>query len=109
VPSIAAGNHGFVGIVSTPPQTPRSTTSSVNGVKRDASESENERGEAGPEKKKRRVAPTPVGSSLDNYLLNLACVGFCCEFGLRKFASNKAMGQHQNLALALGVLVLGLG
>jgi chromatin assembly factor 1 subunit B len=66
VPSIAAGNHGFVGIVSTPPQTPRSTTSSVNGVKRDASESENERGEAGPEKKKRRVAPTPVGSSLDN-------------------------------------------
>jgi chromatin assembly factor 1 subunit B len=44
--------------MTTPPQTPRSTTSSVSGVKREAGESEKE--DAGPEKKKRRVAPTLV-------------------------------------------------
>jgi chromatin assembly factor 1 subunit B len=48
--------------MTTPPQTPRSTTSSVSGVKRDASESEKEDvvGVAG-ERKKRRIAPTLVG------------------------------------------------
>jgi chromatin assembly factor 1 subunit B len=66
VPSIAAGSHGFVSSVNTPPQTPRSTTSSVSGVKRDASESENERAERGPEKKKRRIAPTKVSLGLDS-------------------------------------------
>lgn len=65
VPSIAAGNHGFVSSVNTPPQTPRSTTGSVSGLKRDASESENERSEGGPGKKKRRIAPTPIGSNID--------------------------------------------
>jgi chromatin assembly factor 1 subunit B len=45
--------------MTTPPQTPRSNTGSVSGVKRagDASESDNE----GGEKKKRRIAPTLVG------------------------------------------------
>ena len=46
--------------MTTPPQTPRSTTSSVSGVavgvKREAFDSEME-----PEKKKRRIAPTLVG------------------------------------------------
>jgi chromatin assembly factor 1 subunit B len=64
IPGISAGNVGL-GLVSgvpmnTPPQTPRSTTSSVSGVKRDASESEREDG--GQEKKKRRIAPTLVGA-----------------------------------------------
>jgi chromatin assembly factor 1 subunit B len=44
--------------MTTPPQTPRSATSSVSGVKRDASESEKEDG--GHEKKKRRIAPSLV-------------------------------------------------
>jgi chromatin assembly factor 1 subunit B len=51
--------------MTTPPQTPRSTTSSVSGVKRDASESESgEKDDAslGGEKKKRRIAPTLVGA-----------------------------------------------
>ena len=51
-PSVVAG---FVPI-STPPQTPQSTTSSVSGVKREASESDLDTREG--EKKKRRVAPT---------------------------------------------------
>lgn len=60
LPGIAAGNVSFTGMpMTTPPQTPRSTTSSVSGIKREASE--NEREEIGGEKKKRRVAPTPVG------------------------------------------------
>jgi chromatin assembly factor 1 subunit B len=64
IPGISAGNVGL-GFVSgvpmtTPPQTPRSTTSSVSGVKRDASESEKEDG--GHERKKRRIAPTLVGT-----------------------------------------------
>lgn len=67
VPSIAAGSHGFIHSVHTPPQTPRSAASSVNGmgVKRDASESESERaagGTGGPEKKKRRIAPTNISA-----------------------------------------------
>jgi len=64
LPGIVAGNTGL-GFMSsipmtTPPQTPRSTTSSVGGVKRDASESEREDG--GQDKKKRRIAPTLVSS-----------------------------------------------
>jgi chromatin assembly factor 1 subunit B len=47
--------------MTTPPQTPRSTTSSVSGVKREAGDSERE--DSGHEKKKRRVAPTLVGES----------------------------------------------
>lgn len=65
VPSIGAGNASFVGSfnhggipMSTPPQTPRSTASSVSGIKREASESETDL----PDKKKRRIAPTPVGA-----------------------------------------------
>jgi len=51
--------------MTTPPQTPRSATSSVSGVKRDASESEREDagangGGQGQEKKRRRIAPTLV-------------------------------------------------
>jgi chromatin assembly factor 1 subunit B len=69
LPTIAAGG-GTVSFMTgmpmtTPPQTPRSTTSSVSGVKRDASESESgdkEEGPQGGEKKRRRIAPTPVGS-----------------------------------------------
>lgn len=62
LPGVVAGTTGL-GFVSgvpltTPPQTPRSTTSSVSGVKRDASESERE--DSGHEKKKRRIAPTLV-------------------------------------------------
>jgi chromatin assembly factor 1 subunit B len=49
--------------MTTPPQTPRSTTSSVSGVKRDASESEKEDGAGGGEKKRRRIAPTLVGEN----------------------------------------------
>lgn len=58
LPGVVAGGAGFVSGVpmTTPPQTPRSTTSSVSGVKRDASESEKE--DNGQEKKKRRIAPT---------------------------------------------------
>ena len=61
VPGISASNMGFISGVpmTTPPQTPRSTTSSVSGIKRDASESEKEDG--GHEKKRRRIAPTLVG------------------------------------------------
>lgn len=62
IPGVTAGNvgAGFVSGVpmTTPPQTPRSATSSVSGVKRDASESEKEDG--GHEKKKRRIAPSLV-------------------------------------------------
>jgi chromatin assembly factor 1 subunit B len=47
--------------MTTPPQTPRSATSSVSGIKRDASESEKEDGLMGGEKKRRRIAPTLVG------------------------------------------------
>ncbi len=47
--------------MTTPPQTPRSATSSVSGVKRDASESEKEDNGAGGDKKRRKIAPTPVG------------------------------------------------
>ncbi|PBP26800.1 WD domain-containing protein [Diplocarpon rosae] len=56
----AGGNVGFVsGIpMSTPPQTPRSTSGSGSGRKRDASESEREDGRQA--RKKRRVAPTLV-------------------------------------------------
>jgi chromatin assembly factor 1 subunit B len=66
VPSITASSHGFVSSVNTPPQTPRSAASSVSGLKRDASESENERGDGGPEKKKRRIAPTNISSGFDS-------------------------------------------
>jgi chromatin assembly factor 1 subunit B len=62
VPGIGASNislHSGIPI-STPPHTPRSATSSVSNLKRDASESETEKGDAGREKKKRRLAPTPV-------------------------------------------------
>jgi chromatin assembly factor 1 subunit B len=64
LPGVVAGATGL-GFVSgvpmtTPPQTPRSTTSSISGIKRDASESEKE--DNGPEKKKRRIAPTLLGS-----------------------------------------------
>ncbi|KAG0645558.1 putative WD repeat-containing [Hyphodiscus hymeniophilus] len=64
IPGVTASNVGlgFVSGVpmSTPPQTPRSATSSVSGVKRDASESEKEDG--AHEKKKRRIAPSLVGA-----------------------------------------------
>lgn len=62
MPSIAAGNISFMNgmPMTTPPQTPRSTTSSVSGIKRDASESEKEDGALGGEKKRRRIAPTLV-------------------------------------------------
>ncbi|KAH8816371.1 WD40-repeat-containing domain protein [Xylogone sp. PMI_703] len=69
LPSISAtpsssNSTGFVsGVpINTPPQTPRSTASSVSaaGVKREASESEKEDG--GQEKKRRRVAPTLVST-----------------------------------------------
>ncbi|KAH6672199.1 WD40-repeat-containing domain protein [Halenospora varia] len=62
LPGIAAGNSFMTGLpMTTPPQTPRSTTSSVSGVKRDATESGTE--DAGGEKKKRRIAPTLVPES----------------------------------------------
>jgi chromatin assembly factor 1 subunit B len=63
VPSITAATSSFATTLSmtTPPETPRSTASSVSGVKRDASESEKEDiGQAQPIKK-RRIAPTLVG------------------------------------------------
>lgn len=65
VPGIAAANIASGLPMSTPPQTPQSTTSSVVGIKRlgDASESEKEDTGAGPEKKKRRIAPTQISSS----------------------------------------------
>lgn len=66
VPSVTASGSGSGRIVpagvSTPPQTPRSTTSSVAGTKRDAagaSESEDNCGE-GSKSKRRRIAPTVV-------------------------------------------------
>ncbi|KAK6833619.1 hypothetical protein PG987_008313 [Apiospora arundinis] len=69
VPSIAATSSGKVtGVpMTTPPETPRpssSTTASaaVTGVKRDASESENDAG-TGSQPKKRRIAPTLVKDS----------------------------------------------
>lgn len=60
VPGVTAGSISFVsGIpMSTPPQTPGSTSGSVSGMKRDASESEREDGSQ--DKKRRRIAPTPV-------------------------------------------------
>lgn len=60
VPGVTAGSVGFVsGIpMSTPPQTPGSTSGSISGMKRDASESEREDGSQ--DKKRRRIAPTPV-------------------------------------------------
>jgi chromatin assembly factor 1 subunit B len=69
IPGIAQGNVSFMtGIpMTTPPQTPRSTASSVVGGKRDRDASESEReGEDGVRggenaKKKRRIAPTLVG------------------------------------------------
>lgn len=65
VPGIAAANTTSGVPMTTPPQTPRSTTGSVVGVKRpgDVSESEKEDTGAGPEKKKRRIAPTQVLST----------------------------------------------
>lgn len=59
VPGIAAANSGKVtGVpITTPPETPRSTTGSVAGNKREASESEKEDVK---EPKKRRIAPTLV-------------------------------------------------
>lgn len=65
LPTIAAGHVSFISgmPMTTPPQTPRSTTSSVSGVKRDASESEKEDGSQGGEKKRRRIAPTLVGGT----------------------------------------------
>ncbi|KAM0242893.1 hypothetical protein ACHAP5_007146 [Fusarium lateritium] len=59
VPSISATNTGKVtGVpLTTPPETPRSTTGSVAGTKRDASEGEKEEIK---EPKKRRIAPTLV-------------------------------------------------
>ncbi|KEZ42259.1 Uncharacterized protein SAPIO_CDS6117 [Scedosporium apiospermum] len=58
VPGIVATNSGKVtGVpITTPPETPRNT-STVAGVKRDASEAERDEVK---EPKKRRVAPTPV-------------------------------------------------
>lgn len=60
-PTAGAG-AGFLSNIpmATPPQTPRSTSGSVSGVKRAGDASESER-EDGGEKKKRRVAPTLVG------------------------------------------------
>jgi chromatin assembly factor 1 subunit B len=64
IPSIAAGAGGNISFMNaTPPQTPRSTTGSVSGVKRDASESEKEDNSQGNEKKRRRIAPTLVGEN----------------------------------------------
>ncbi|RAL62077.1 hypothetical protein DID88_002563 [Monilinia fructigena] len=65
VPGIAAANIVSGVPMTTPPQTPRSTASSVAGIKRpgDASESEKEETRAGHEKKKRRIAPTQISSS----------------------------------------------
>lgn len=61
LPGPVAGTAGLGFLpMNTPPQTPRSTTSSVSGMKRDASESEQE--DVGQEKKKRRIAPTLVPS-----------------------------------------------
>ena len=62
VPSITAATSSFTTLpMTTPPETPRSTASSVSGVKRDASESEKEDvGQTQPIKK-RRIAPTLVG------------------------------------------------
>jgi chromatin assembly factor 1 subunit B len=57
LPSIAAAKSSVVPMT-TPPQTPQSTTGSVSGLKRDASESEREDG--GNEKKKRRIAPSQI-------------------------------------------------
>ncbi|KAA8569840.1 hypothetical protein EYC84_002183 [Monilinia fructicola] len=65
VPGIAAANIASGVPMTTPPQTPRSTTSSVTGIKRpgDASESEKEDTGARHEKKKRRIAPTQISLS----------------------------------------------
>ncbi|KAI5467370.1 WD40-repeat-containing domain protein [Mariannaea sp. PMI_226] len=59
VPGIAAASSGKVtGVpMTTPPETPRSATSSVAGAKREASESEKEQVK---EPKKRRIAPTLI-------------------------------------------------
>ena len=62
IPGITAANSAKVtGVpITTPPETPRSSTANVSvaGTKRDASESEKEEPGSGP--KKRRIAPTPV-------------------------------------------------
>ncbi|KAK8110829.1 chromatin assembly factor 1 subunit B [Apiospora kogelbergensis] len=70
VPGIAAASSGKVtGVpMTTPPETPRPSSSTaastaVTGVKRDASESENDGG-AGSQPKKRRIAPTLVKDSM---------------------------------------------
>ncbi|KAK7967504.1 WD repeat-containing protein [Apiospora aurea] len=68
VPGIAAASSGKVtGVpITTPPETPRpsgsstTTAAGATGVKRDASESEND---AGSQPKKRRIAPTLVKDS----------------------------------------------
>jgi chromatin assembly factor 1 subunit B len=70
LPGVVAGTTGLgfiTGVpMTTPPQTPRSTTSSVSGVKRAAGDaSESEREDGGNEKKKRRIAPTLVPSEQD--------------------------------------------
>ncbi|QSZ32299.1 hypothetical protein DSL72_001873 [Monilinia vaccinii-corymbosi] len=63
VPGIAASNVTSGVPMTTPPQTPRSTTSSVVGIKRPGDVSESEKEDAGHEKKKRRIAPTQISSS----------------------------------------------
>ncbi|KAG5999742.1 hypothetical protein E4U21_006372 [Claviceps maximensis] len=62
VPALTATSSVTAGGIpmATPPETPRSTTGSVTGVKRDVSDSEKEES---TEPKKRRVAPTPVDRS----------------------------------------------
>jgi hypothetical protein len=93
-PTLVSGNmqgigaaNSTVGFVSgvpltTPPQTPRSTASSVAGTKRDAPESDiaedpltgkREDREEGGEKKKRRIAPTPV---LETWYSQTSCLGW---------------------------------
>lgn len=59
VSGITAGSFMSGMPMTTPPQTPRSTASSVSGLKRDLSESEREERDGG-DRKKRRIAPTPV-------------------------------------------------
>lgn len=60
VPGLTATNSGKVtGVpITTPPETPRSTTGSVAGSKRELSESEKE--DSGSQSKKKRIAPTLV-------------------------------------------------
>lgn len=70
VPGVTASVSGSVGItgsgkagvagVSTPPETPRSTASSIAGNKRDASGVSESEDNSDGKAKKRRIAPTPV-------------------------------------------------